>query len=153
MHTDDIQQLKLFLRKSHLFELEATTTVTEETDASNTITFQDGLWHFRDNFFGTDPYGGHEIIHYDNKPVWIMTYYGQIHDTDLPTQDIHNFLFEALATSPENAPFRGAFTYQNGKFEYRNEIQGDISNFSGRESIWQNGKEIYWFTYAGGLVN
>jgi Domain of unknown function (DUF5680) len=153
MDTDNIRKLKLFLRKSHLFELEDTTTVTEEADSSSTIAFQDGPWHFRDNFFGTNPYGGHEVIHHDDKPMWIMTYYGKIHDTDLPTQDVHNFLFEALATSPEDLPFRGARSYHKGELEYRNEIHGDVSNFSGRESIWQNGQEIYWFTYAGGLVN
>lgn len=31
-----------------------------------------------DNFFGGEPYGGREVVFYEEKPVWMMVYYGWV---------------------------------------------------------------------------
>ncbi|TSC77766.1 MAG: hypothetical protein G01um101429_969 [Parcubacteria group bacterium Gr01-1014_29] len=48
----------------------------KESDGSTTIPFQKGEWRSHDNFFGGEPYGGRSVVFYQEKPVWIMVYYG-----------------------------------------------------------------------------
>ncbi len=149
----DSAVLKRFLRKAHLFELEPKVLATKEADGSNTITFADGPWQFRDNFFGGDPYGGHEVVHYQGKPVWIMVYYGKVQDPTLEPQQVHDFLFKALETSPEAMPLRGDRHYVLENWEYLNELPTGITHFESREVIRKDGHEVYWLRYMGGLVD
>ncbi len=149
----DIEALKAFLLKASLLHAFGTSNARAVQDGSTTITFEQDDWSFHDNFFGGEPYGGRAIIHYKQKPVWIMVYYGKIHSTSLAADIIHNFLRLVLQHPPQDKPLRGPDSFIKGNFEYRNEVRGTMSNYSGKELILNGSKEIYWATYSGGLVD
>jgi len=129
----------------------------KESDGSTTITYQNGSWFFHDNYFGGEPYGGREAIFYNNKPVFIMIYYGRISDKAFDSKIIYSFLQKALRLFPEDKPFRGPANLEetiDGKnMRYENKWQGKINYFSGEEKIFINDKEIYDAKYAGGFVD
>lgn len=125
----------------------------KEEDKSKTISFKLGNWNYNDNYFGGEPYGGREVVFYKNLPVYIMTYYGSVGKSVRDFKKVYKFLREALSLIPEGKPFRGPKSYKNGDFVYLNNFKGDVTNFSGEETIKLKGKEIYKTKYAGGLVD
>ncbi len=124
----------------------------KEEDKSTTITYKKGEWSFHDNFFGGEPYGGREVVFYQNNPVWIMTYYGSI-DSSTPPETVYPTLQKALRHMPENAPFRGPKELVDNEYTYQNRWSETLEKFSGEEVIFKNGKEIYRASYMGGLVD
>jgi hypothetical protein len=125
----------------------------KEPDGSTTIEYESGDWKHHDNFFGGEPYGGREVIFYQGKAVWMMVYYGWVHDPAADVGKIFGVLQGALSLVSQEAPFRGAKHYEQDGFRYQNEWQGDIARFRGNETIYQDTKAIYSATYLGGLVD
>lgn len=130
---------------------------TKEANGSTTIIYQKGLWLFNDNYFGGEPYGGREVVFYDNKPVFMMVYYGRISDKNFDSKDIYSFLQKALKLFPEDKPFRGPSILEeeidDKKMRYENNWRGEIDYFSGEEKIFINDEQVYDAKYAGGLVD
>jgi hypothetical protein len=125
--------------------------IVNESDGSHTISHENGDWKFHDNFFGGEPYGGREVIFYRNKPVWMMVYYGAIHDRFLK-EKIYKFLRASLRKVPDDEPYRGPASYNKGDWLYRNTVIGDIKSFTGKEIILYKGHEVFHTIYQGGLV-
>jgi len=149
----NISELTTFLRRASLPHALGISNAKRMPDGSTTITFQQGSWDFHDNFYGGEPYGGRAVIYHRQKPVWIMVYYGQIHDTTLKPDDIYTFLRLALQQAPAYRPYRGPSSFIKANLEYRNRVTGTMENYNGKEVILENGTEIYWSTYLGGLVD
>jgi len=97
------------------------------------------------------------VIFYQDKPVFMMTYYGRVSDKTFDNKVIYSFLRKALKLFPEDRPFRGPKILQEeigGKMmRYENNWQGEIDYFSGEEKIFIDDKEVYEAKYAGGLVD
>jgi len=129
------------------------TRVSDEADGSHTIVYQTDRWRFEDNFYGGEPYGGREVISCDGRVEWMMLYYGRIGATTRSNNDVYRFLRHALKQVPDDRPYRGPDTYTEGNLEYRNRVNGDPANFAGEEVILEDGTEIYWARYFGGLVD
>lgn len=124
----------------------------KDHDGSTTLIFQKGNWRLHDNYFGGEPFGGREIVFLDDKPVWIMVYYGQVHIQTIEIDKVYTFLRKALAlVSPDN-PFRGPHVFGESNYIYNNLSEGSIENFSGGEIVYQNNEEIYRAAYMGGLI-
>jgi hypothetical protein len=124
----------------------------KEKDGSTTIPFAFGDFRMSDNFFGGEPYGGREVVFFQNAPVWIMVYYGKVN----PGEDfakLYKFLQKALLNAPDEMPVRGPKVLEEEEFTYVNEWKGEIEEFSGEESISKNGKTVYNAKYVGGLVD
>lgn len=124
----------------------------KEADGSTSLIFIEDNFKYHDNYFGGEPFGGREIVFFDNKPVYIMTYYGRVNNIE-DINKIYSFLQKALTLIPEDRPFRGPKEYKEDNLEYTNIFEGEIDNFSGEEIIKENGQEIYRAKYIGGLVN
>jgi hypothetical protein len=122
-------------------------------DGGEQLTYQDGAWAYRDRYFGKNPYGGQELIWKGEQTVWIMNYYAQMTSERVPIAEIYDFQMEVMRNPIAENPMRGPSGYKRGDFEYRNETQGSIERFTGRESILYQGEEIYWMIYHGGLVD
>ena len=122
-----------------------------EADRSTSIVYQSGAWKMHDNFFGGEPYGGRLVVFYEDRPVWMMVYYGWSEAEDIGP--IYGFLREALKEMPERNPYRGPEKFVDGKMTYTNQWHGHIGWFTGEETISFDGKEVYRGTYAGGLVD
>jgi len=124
-----------------------------EKDKSKTILFKDGNWKYYDNYFGGEPYGGEEVVFYNNQPVYMIVYYGSVDKSISDFKKVYKFLQEALTLIPKDKPFRGPKKYRQGNYTYTNKFEGEITNFSGMEIITFKNKEIYRVKYIGGLVN
>lgn len=124
----------------------------KETDGSTTIPYTKGEWKSHDNFFGGEPYGGRVVVFHQNKPVWMMVYYGWVAE-GVTTDPVYAILRGALKQMPEDAPFRGPKEFIDGEFTYLNNWTGDVERYSGEEQITQRGKLIYKANYIGGLVD
>lgn len=128
-------------------------SMRKETDESTSIILERGAWKFHDNYFGGEPYGGREVVFFENKPVWMMVYYGQVNDEVTDLKPVYTFLRKALSHIPDEAPFRGPREFTEGDWKYENNWTGDVTSFSGEEAIYTSETKIYFAKYVGGLVN
>ena len=125
-----------------------------DADKSSTLIFEDGDWKYHDNYFGGEPYGGREVVFFQNSPVYMMVYYGWVIESVSDVQAVYKTLQGALTLIPEDKPFRGTKKYNLEGVEYINVFDGEINNFFGEEIIKSaDGNEIYKAKYIGGLVD
>ncbi len=124
----------------------------KEADGSTTIFFRKDKWKSHDNFFGGEPYGGRIIVSYDDKPVWIMVYYGWVKKGITP-EPIYEVLKHALKRMPASAPYRGPHSYKEQSYRYTNTWTGSVIHYKGKEKISEKNTIIYEASYMGGLVN
>lgn len=123
----------------------------KQPDGSTTIEYENDLYKYHDNFFGGEPYGGREVIFFENKPVWMMVYYGLVYDG--VNKEVYGFLTESLSNTTVDMPYRGPIEYKKDEWRYENKLVGGVEKFSGTEKIFKNEKCIYEASYIGGLVN
>ncbi|MFA5872236.1 MAG: DUF5680 domain-containing protein [Parcubacteria group bacterium] len=123
-----------------------------EKDGSTTIPFEKAQWKMQDNYFGGEPYGGRTVVFFEEKPVWMMVYYGLVVESVKP-KSIYGVLKNALMRMPEDYPFRGPEKYEEGEFIYENSWDGEVDNSSGEEKISQVGEMVYKASYIGGLID
>lgn len=110
---------------------------------------------YHDTYFGGTNFIGEEVVYIDNKIYWAMNYYGVTLDENLGEEAMDNALRPALmqvGVSENIIPVRGPREYKNGDFKYTFEVCGDLTNFSGIETIYKNGKKIYELKCNGGLI-
>lgn len=124
----------------------------KEQDGSTTIPFSKGPFRSHDNFFGGEPYGGRLIVFKDNKPYWIMVYYGWI-EKGIAADPVYATLREALKQMPNDAPFRGPNLMEVNGYRYENFWKGEVSRYSGEEKIIRNETLVYCASYMGGTVD
>ena len=124
----------------------------KEKDHSTTIPYVKGEWKSQDNFFGGEPYGGRLVVFYQDRPVWIMVYYGWVEQGTDPNP-IYEVLRGALKNMPKQGPFRGPKKFFLGELHYLNKWQGDVDSYSGEEKIFQGKKLLYQANYRGGLID
>lgn len=67
----------------------------KESNGSTTIPYQKNDWKSHDNFFGSEPYGGRLVIFFQDRPVWLMVYYGWV-EKSADTDAVYPVLREAL---------------------------------------------------------
>ena len=127
--------------------------IAKAADGANMINYHDGDWRMVDTFYGGHPYAGQEVIYHRRRPVWAMQYRGWVMAADLEPGQVYDFLKQALIEAPTGNPYRGPKELSDGDLTYRNDWQGDIKNFSGRESILAGNRQIYTGLYFGGLVD
>jgi len=149
------EQLLKFIAEAHKAGYAAgeAANKVKEKDGSTTITFQKDSWKYHDNYFGGEPYGGRETVFYEDSPVWMMVYYGRVDRSVEDFEGVYTLLQKVLKLAPEDNPYRGPKEFKEGEFEYKNSWRGDIEEFSGKEFIYKNQKEVYRAKYIGGFVN
>ena len=147
-----IREFLIFSAKNGYGNAQAKTT--DEADGSHTIEVTNGDLKLHDNYFGGEPYGGREVIFKDNKPVWMMVYYGSIKDTKAVTvKDIYGFLRTNLLNPDPKMPIRGPLKYSDGKWSYSASITGNLEDFKCQEVIKYNHKLVYQASFTGGLID
>lgn len=153
MNTFDKSALKNFIFKAS----QATYASGDESikkkqpDGSTVIEYASDAYRYHDNYFGGEPYGGREVVFLDGKPLWMMVYYGLVHNG--ANKEVYSFLMESLLNTTVDMPYRGPALYEKGEWKYENKLVGDVDNFSGTEKIFRNGECIYEASYIGDLVD
>jgi hypothetical protein len=124
----------------------------KQLDSSISVQYMNGLYKYHDNYFGGEPYGGREVVFYENKPQWMMVYYGFVYP-EVEKGVVYSFLVEALSSSSIEVPYRGPYIYEKGEWRYENKLTGNVKKFSGKEKIFENNICVYEADYMGGLID
>lgn len=149
----NLDELKQFLMRANMPHAMGTAELLAEADGSRTIEHLDGDYRMHDNFFGGEPYGGRLVIFHHDAPVFMEVYYGIMHKLSSRTDEIYEFLREALQHPDSEHPFRGPATYTRAELTYTCNIEGDIAHHTVKEYIHDGGEKIYSATILGGLVD
>ena len=150
----DISKLKSFLFEStsHSYA-NADVAIKNERDGSHSIEYSKGNLRLHDNYFGGEPFGGREVIFENEKPLWMMVYYGSVEEGIEDFKNVYAFLRKALSHNTSDMPYRGPVKFEENEWLYTNELTGDMENFSGEEKIFHGGELVYSAKYHGGLVD
>lgn len=121
---------------------------------SNHLEYQQGDLLYKDIYFGGLGFIGMESVYLAGKPIWGMSYYGTVLPESGETQlaGMPPFLKAVLRKIPQEAPYRGPESFQQGTYRYENEIHGQLTQFYGTEIIYYEGQAIYQLHYSGGSV-
>jgi len=120
---------------------------------STQLEFQEGDWLYRDVYYvGNGIFMGLEVVHYQNDPVWAMTYYGDFRG--MMEEEVDNVLRKALSENWQKARTWKKVEWEENEYQYicEPDFKGSIDNLAGLEKILKEGKQIYSFVYAGGAI-
>jgi hypothetical protein len=120
---------------------------------SHDLAFQNGKWSYLDSYFGGRDFIGEEVVYHDGQPVWSMNYYGRILLPDLITPAQAGLVIKvSLSRLYREDRFLGGFTWTEGEFVYFDTNDGDLTHYTGKETIVHDGKVAYELVYHGGLI-
>jgi len=110
-------------------------------------------WFYRDIYYiGNGIFMGIEVIHFREKPIWSMSYYGNFKKMTEP--EIDKILRGALMDNWQEARLWKKVEWEKGDFKYicEPDFEGSIDEMAGLEKIFKSGEQVYTFFYAGGLI-
>lgn len=147
-------ELKEFLVKAKLSTYAGSGEGGERIPESGAkeLTYEESGFKYADRYFGFNPFAGEEVVLQNGKAVWAMNYYGRVISGEISEKEVYAFLKQALRLAEKDRPFRGPERFRKGNFEYFNESNGDIKEFSGTERITHKGNEVYRLFYHGGRL-
>ncbi len=120
---------------------------------SHDLTFASGDWRYRDSYFGGTDFIGQEVVWLLDEPVWAMNYYGHIVEPDLiDAVRAGETIKAALSAMYREGRFLGGFEWTGPHGTYVDRSDGDVTHFSGIETIRAGGRVAYRLDYCGGLV-
>jgi len=118
------------------------------------LEYSEGPFLYRDIYTGNAMFAGQEMVYYSGKPVWTMSYAGNI-PAEVSKEDVGalvKLLHMALMRVPVEIPYRGPLQLQDGAYTYSNHPDGQLDSFFGRETITRGSTVLYELRYGGGLV-
>ena len=150
-HYKSMKGFKIFLTKAkkNSYALVGEKEEKRLVDGAKELVFSDGLFSYRDRYYGFDPFTGEEVVFYNKKPIWVMNYSGRCIGKDIPSKEIYDFLKKCLKKVNTKLIYRGPLEYKIGHFLYKNKIKEDVDYFIGNESIYFQGKKVYELNYSG----
>jgi hypothetical protein len=114
------------------------------SDGSKEFVFTEGIYSYRDCYFGSNPFAGQEIVFSNCKAIWVMNYRGYILDKTISEKEVYSFLKQALMEISEIKPFRGPSEFIRGNFKYTSKLtKEDKDSFAGMETIYLKDNKIY----------
>lgn len=116
--------------------------------SSHDLRYSEGGLLYIDTYLGGERFSGEEGLWIEETPVWAMNYSGRTTGTPFSG----DFLKDALLGCTEALPYRGPEYYSDGTYAYRMNVTGDVSWFSGAETIEYKGQPVYELTFHGGMV-
>ncbi len=120
---------------------------------SHDLGWQDGALRYLDSYFGGSDFVGQEVVWDGDEPVWAMNYYGYIlNDGLIDAQRAGATIKAALSAMYAEGRFLGGWTYEGPHGLYEDVSEGDVTRFSGQESIRCAGEIAYRLDYHGGLI-
>lgn len=119
------------------------------------LDYERGDWHLRDSYTGYFRAPGMTTVYYQGQPVWTMAYGGR--GMEEGKHDIVNatfkFLKSALMQATTDLPYRGPEEFKDGEWRYKMRMEGDLAEFSGKETIYKKGKGLVFSQlFFGGVV-
>jgi len=120
---------------------------------SHDLEFREGEFHYLDSYFGGADFIGEEVVYFEGRPAWAMNYYGRILAPEsITAEETGKILKECLSRLYQENRFLGGYAYVNGKDNYFDTNEGDVSTFRGKEWIEREGVRVYELIYHGGVI-
>ena len=124
-----------------------------KNDYSRNYHYKEGLFEYKDQYFGNLMDGGKEIVFFKGKPIWIMCYHGGVlKEYNELSVEVFSFLRKVLLSPPKEFPVRGPTSYSEDKFTYKNYWKEDLYYFWGDEIILYQDLKVYNRAYIGGEI-
>jgi Domain of unknown function (DUF5680) len=150
----DVTELRSFVVRAKRATYVGSGSAAESSrSGSHDLAYTEGLYSYRDSYFGGVDFLGQEIVWHNGIPTWAMNYYGYIVRADLIDAARAGLILKAALSQPtaegrllENLAFDGF----GGRYEIRSE--GSITGFKGRETICIEATLAYALDYHGGLI-
>lgn len=120
---------------------------------SSQLEYKEGDWFYRDLYYtGNGIFMGVEVVHYQDKPIWSMSYYGNF--KGMTEEEMDKILREALmANWQETRTWKKVVWEKEGyKYVCEPDFEGSIEELAGIEKVFKGDKELYRFFYGGGLI-
>lgn len=115
------------------------------------LEYKDKDWLYRDVYNnGNGLFMGFETIYFQNKPIWSMSYYGNFQK--MTEEEIDRILRTALIDKLDEARLWNKVKHEIENYIYTCEGTGNINELNGTEKVLKDGKEVYFFYYAGGFI-
>jgi hypothetical protein len=123
-------------------------------DGSKISTYEKGNLGFSDNWDGSEVFQGKQLVKYidTNAPIWGAVYSGVEYND---RKGLVDFLKSALSHPSLEMPVRGSNNYTDPEysyFRYFNRWGGDLSHFSGEDSIFYVDEYDFGSKYRGGVL-
>lgn len=148
----NLHELVQFLVKAKRNTYAGRGAETVGPDGSKNLQYKEGDYVYKDRYFGSERFGGEEVVWLKGKAVWLMNYNGGITKKIVDSKTVFSFLRKALLQVPADSPFRGPHFYKEGDFEYVDSSSGDITCFRGTEEILYHGEIVHRVEYTGGII-
>ena len=154
----DLKKLAKFLVKAkrNTYASGSEENIKSQRPDFKELEFKEGNWIYRDSYSGFFRAPGQEIVRFNGKPIWNMSYDGGMlpeffGDVDFAIQTF-KFLIKAMKMINESKPFRGPPNLKDGNWEYKMKLEGNIKNFRGTEKILFKRKIVFAQNFMGGLI-
>lgn len=124
-------------------------------NGSKQLEYQSGDFLYRDIYFGSAFFIGQETAEYENRPIWSMVYSGGVIIPDANEDTIghiYSFLRQALRLVDTKSIYRGPRIYESGRYIFKNEYEGTLDCFRGKEIILMGEQKVYELHYNGGVI-
>lgn len=122
-------------------------------DGCKELEYSEGNFQYRDRYYGFNPFIGEEVVFDNGEFIWGMNYYGGVLGYQISAIEAYKFLQKAMRLVREDRPYRGPNTYTEGNFKYVDKSEGNVESFSGIETIFFRGEEVYKLHYHGGKIS
>ncbi len=106
----DIATLAKFLNEANkaTYANKNAPKVTPARPGSRDYEFKKGNFTYHDTYFGPRDFIGEEVIYEGEVPIWGANYFGYIMDDSAGTEEVYNFLRQALMQEYSDViPVRG----------------------------------------------
>jgi hypothetical protein len=117
------------------------------------LEYTEGDLLYRDIYnMGSGLFMGLETVYYKDKPVLSLSYFGNF--GKITEEETDSILRKALIKNRGTTRLWYAveLKFKNYKYVCIPAASGSIDEFSGTEKIYKDGKEVYYFYYAGGFI-
>ncbi len=147
----NLNGLKKFISEAreNTYATGSKSTENPRLSGSEQLEYQKADYFYQDIYFtGSKMLTGFQIVYYNNRPIWVMNYFGGI-----IKKDILAFLKESLLKLSQECRFGKNCQFEKRELKYQDVGQGSLEYFSGKEQIFQKNKDVYSLTYQGGLIS
>ncbi len=154
----DLKKLADFLvnAKTRTYASGQNNNATPQRPNFDELEFKEGDWGYRDSYCGFFRAPGQEVVRFNGKPVWNMSYDGgmvkSFHNDREFAKKTFGFLQKAMSRIDENKPFRGPEKFKEGDYEYNMKVDGGITDFKGIEKMLFKNKIVFIQNFMGGLI-
>lgn len=120
---------------------------------SRDLQYADGPWAYHDSYVGERDFSGQEVVYYQHRVAWAMSYFGRIVQPEkITSAQAGSVIQQSLSQLYRQGRFLGGWEYHLGNLHYVDTNEGHVEYFTGREWIDQDGDTVYELVYHGGLI-